>query len=165
MFLYYHEAWVAEKIKLPPRAACVRTPAITIAFPSACELLLNPGTSSTTNSSSSLVDWCSFFIPPRDQKHMTKLQWHRWLVCIHGALSQNAFMLIELGVSSRKVSQLCEHDLPWHTGDWNAVEKFCKALSSPSDLLFSKKSYYPARWNQTLPIPDLGVDDLLELLV
>jgi len=121
-YLHYHEGWVAEKTASSgPIDACARTPHMTTANPVICHLLMRNISQRRTTSNSSLVDWCSFFVPTVLQ--ISNRDFHRWMVCLHGALFEIRKFILKRGMHA-----LCVHDLPGQVSNpvWERAASWCR---------------------------------------
>jgi len=142
-YLYFHEGWQAMILEPGTNAALQRCLELPIYYSSTtvsainCHLLFAYSKShfttgsqqhfTTTGTKSSLIDWCSLFVPGIFQRQQHRLTYMRWIACIHGAFSFNSFIPLGRGVPLSALVKDCKHDLPWHVNSsWRSIEEFCR---------------------------------------
>lgn len=123
-FLSYHELWHA--IKIGKKTAC-ETVGLTENLFFSCRVASQFYHSrNRTGSNSAIVDWCSVFISPSSQHHLSVRDWQRWLVCLHGSIFLTSHAMSKLKLPSAYAFASCSHDLPWHSSSlWRGVESYC----------------------------------------
>ena len=115
----------SKEITVPPRRAQIY-----------CPLLFgNRFQKPARWSTSSLVQWCSLFVPPRSEWNMSYADWQRWLACVEGSRFFTRFQ------------SSCSHDVlvnrsmvASRSSLWDEVEAYCKSINGLYSSLWSHKS-------------------------